>query len=414
MQKQVDKLKLCRICKNDNLIKIISLGKTPPANAFLKKSELNLPEPFFPLHVNFCPICRQLQLSHVVSPELLFRNYVYVSSTSLVFVRHFEDYARDVFEKLKLKKRELVIDIGSNDGILLKPFKKLGARVLGIDPARKIAHQAAKAGIETLPEFFSQSLAEKIINKYGQASLITANNVFAHIDDLDEIIAAVKKLLTADGVFIIEVPYLVVFLQKNLFDTIYHEHLSYFSVKPLVKFFQRHNMKVFDVWETLSHGGSIRVFVATKLSKWRTKKSVATLLKKEQQLGLDDLQTYFNFAKRINQNRLALKKLLAKLKRNGKKIVGFGAPAKGNTLLNYFKIGPEVLDYIVDDSSYKQNLFTPGTRIPVVSPSRIYKDKPDYIFILAWNFATPIMDNLSDYKKIGGRFIIPVPEPTII
>lgn len=414
MQNQVYKLSHCRICKNDNLVKIISLGVTPPANAFLKKSQLKLPEPFFPLHVNFCPICRQLQLSHVVSPELLFRNYVYVSSTSPVFIKHFEDYAKDVFEKLKLKRDDLIVDIGSNDGILLKPFQKLGAKVLGADPARKIAREATKAGIETLPKFFSQSLAEKIVKKYGKAKVITANNVFAHIDNLDEIIWAVKKLLTDDGVFIIEAPYLVVFLQKNLFDTIYHEHLSYFSLKPLVKLFQKHTMKVFDVVETLSHGGSIRVFVARENSKRQVKKSVAILLKKEQALGLDNLQTYLKFAKRISQNRIALKKLLKKLKISGKSIVGYGAPAKGNTLLNYFKIGPEVLDYIVDDSRYKQNLFTPGTRIPVVSPSRIKKDQPDYVFILAWNFAQPIMDKLSDYQKIGGHFIIPVPEPIIV
>lgn len=414
MQNQVFKLSQCRICKNDKLTKVISLGKTPPANAFLKKSELGLPEPFFPLHVNFCPICRQLQLSHIVSPELLFRNYVYVSSTSPVFVSHFEEYAKDVFKSLKLKKVDLVLDIGSNDGILLKPFRKLGARVLGVDPARKIAREASKNGIQTIPDFFDQKVAKKIVKKYGLVKLICANNVFAHINNLDEIIAAVLSLLSKDGVFIIEAPYLVVFLQKNLFDTIYHEHLSYFSVKPLVALFKRHNMKVFDVWETSSHGGSIRVFVSREKSKYKVKKSVPKLLKKEELLGLDNLQTYLKFAKKIKQNRVKLIALLKKLKTQGKRIVGFGAPAKGNTLLNYFKIGPEVLDYIVDDSKYKQNLFTPGTHIPVLSPTRILKDKPDYVFILAWNFAGPIMDKLSDYKKVGGHFIIPVPEPAIL
>ncbi len=415
MQPQVFKLNHCRICKNRKLIKILSFDKTPPANSFLSKIELNKnKEQWFPLRVNYCPLCRQLQLSHVVSPELLFRDYLYVSSTSPVFIKHFEDYAKSVVKKLNLKKGSLVIDIGSNDGILLRPFKKLGMRVLGVDPAVKIARLATEKGLETIPEYFGQKLSKKIIQKYGNAKVITANNVFAHIHDIDEVTKLVKNLLTADGVFIIEVPYLLVFLEKNLFDTVYHEHLSYFSVKPLTIFFKRHGMKVFDVEEVSSHGGSIRVFVCKKQGKHKIQKSVSKLLEKEEKMGLDDLQTYKGFNSRVRGNKIALKKLIEGLKKDGKKIAGYGAPAKGNTLLNYFKIGIESLDYIVEDNKYKQGLFTPGTHIPVVSPTRILKDKPDYIFILAWNFADPIMQKLSDYKNKGGRFIIPVPHPNII
>ncbi len=411
----VFKLTSCRVCKNKKLEKIINLGKTPPANAFLSKKKLaSQNEPFFPLQVNYCPLCNQLQLSHVVSPDLLFRDYVYVSSTSPVFIKHFEEYAKSVFTKLNLKKGDLVIDIGSNDGILLRPFKKLGAKVLGVDPAVKIAKKATENGIETLPIYFNLKIASKIADKYGLAKVITANNVFAHIDNIDEVTETAKQILTDDGVLVIEAPYLVVFIQKNLFDTIYHEHLSYFSVKPLTVFFQRHQMKVIDVEQTSSHGGSIRVFVAKEKSKHKIQKSVNNLIKKEQEMGLDNLKTYLEFDKRIKGNKKDLTKLLAKLKKQGKKIVGYGAPAKGNTLLNYFKIGNETLDYIVDDSEYKQGLFSPGMHIPIVSPSRISKDKPDYIFILAWNFAEPIMQKLSEYKRNGGQFIIPVPTPQIV
>lgn len=414
-QQEVFRLDHCRICKNKELIKIIDLGKSPPANSFLAKKKLEKrDEKSFPLRVNFCPFCRQLQLTHVVSPDILFRDYVYVSSTSPVFIKHFEDYAESVFKKLRLRKNDLVIDIGSNDGILLRPFKKLGARVLGVDPAIGIAKKATKEGIETLPDYFDQKIVDKILKKHGPTKIITANNVFAHIHNIDEVVDTAKKLLTDEGVFVIEAPYLVVFLEKNLFDTIYHEHLSYFSVKPLTIFFKRHQMKVFDVEETGSHGGSIRVFVCKKDAKFKIQNSVRKLLKREEDLGLDLLETYTDFSKRIEQNKEELKKLLKKLKKSGKKIIGYGAPAKGNTLLNYFKIGTETLDYIVEDSTYKQGLFTPGMHIPVVSPSRILKDKPDYIFILAWNFADPIMQKLSEYKKSGGRFIIPVPKPIIV
>lgn len=414
MRKDVFELKVCRICKGKQLKRVLSLGKTPPANSFLSKKKLSEKEDYFPLALNICPLCRQLQLSHVVDPDLLFKNYVYVSSTSPVFVKHFEDYAKSTWKKLKLKKGNFVMDIGSNDGILLKPFKQLGAKVLGVDPAVKIANQATKQGIETLPEYFNRNLADKIVKKYGHAKVITANNVFAHIHDIDEVVEAVKKVLDDDGVFITESPYLMVFLQNNLFDTVYHEHLSYYSVKPLTIFFKRLGMKVFDVEETKSHGGSIRVFAAREKSPFRISKSVSDLMKKESKLGLDDLKTYQSFAQRIKKNKTELKKLLNKIKKTGKKIAGFGAPAKGNTLLNYFKIGTETLDYIVDDSISKQGLFTPGMHIPVVSPSKVLKRRPDYIFILAWNFAEPIMLKLADYKKSGGRFIIPVPKPKII
>lgn len=408
-----EKFSYCRFCLNKNLKQVIDLGIQPAANAFLSKKQLKKKEPFFPLKVNFCSKCGQLQLTHIVSPDYLFRDYVYASSTSPVFIAHFENYAQSVYKKIKLSSDSLVVDIGSNDGILLKPFKKLGVKILGVDPAIKIARQATASGIPTIPEYFNQPLANKIIKKWGHADVITANNVFAHVPFIDKLILAARNLLKPEGVLIIEAPYLVDFLQKNLFDTIYHEHVSYLSIRPLITLFKRFNMTIFDIEKTESHGGSIRVFVKKNQSKRKIKSTVEKFIQREKSLGLGKLQTYKKFAKKIDQNKKDLRKLLKQLKSKGKKIVGYGAPAKGNTLLNYFNIGTQTIDYIVDDSSYKQGLFTPGMHIPVVSSEEILKTKPDYIFILAWNFAKPLMKKLEYFKKNGGKFIIPVPTPKI-
>lgn len=402
------------MCKGKNLKKIIRLSPTPPANAFLKKSTLIKKEYFFPLQVNFCSECGQLQLTHVVSPELLFRNYVYVSSTSPVFVAHFEEYAKDLIKRFKLSKKSFVIDIGSNDGILLKPLKKAGVNVLGVDPAIDIAKKATNNGIKTLPNFLNIKLAMKIVKKYGQADVVCANNAFAHIHDLDEIVESVKILTKSNGIFVIEFPYLIDFIEKNLFDTIYHEHLSYLSLRPLNAIFERLGMQIFDAKKVDSHGGSLRVYIQKQREQKKVQDSVAVFIDKERKLGLDNISTYLKFAKKIEVNKKKLIKLLKKLKSQNKTLVGYGAPAKGNTLLNFYKIGPKILDYIVDDSKYKQGLYTPGTHIPIASFSKFAKTKPDYIFILAWNFANPLMNKLSDFKKDGGHFIIPVPEAKII
>lgn len=412
-QKIITRLFLCRVCKSKNLIKVLNFGPTPLANAFLSRQQIDLPEYFYPLDVYFCLECHFLQLGHVVSPKMLFSNYVYVSSTSPVFVNHFINFAKDVHSRFSLNSSSLVIDIGSNDGILLKPFKELGARVLGIEPASHIAKLAVKQGIKTLNEFFSISLAKRIIKQHGKAKIITATNVFAHIHDLDEVIKGLDELLAADGIFILEAPYTIDFLTKRYFDLVYHEHLSYWSVSPLITLFNRFNLEVFDVKKVDVHGGSIRVFIKRRNTNYRISKNVRNLLQKEKLMKLDKAKTYTDFAQKIWQNRLTLNKLLVKLKLKGKRIVAYGAPAKGNTLLNYFKIGNEFIDYIVDDSPFKQGLYTPGTHIPVVALSHLKKDNPDYIFILAWNFAEPIQKKLLWFKNRGKLFIIPVPQPKI-
>lgn len=410
----VSKTSSCRICKYSKLIPVISLGLSPLANSFLTKNQLKKKELFFSLGTVFCPNCSLLQLSHVVNPNALFKQYLYVSSTSLTFIQHFQEFAKTVAKKFGLRKNDLVVDIGSNDGILLKPFKQLGMRVLGVDPAENVAPIAKAKGIDTIISYFDDKVAKNIVKKNGRAKIITGTNVFAHVNDLDELISAVKILLDQRGVFIIEVPYLVDFLEKNLFDTIYHEHLSYFAVKPLITLFQRFDMKIVNVERVSSHGGSIRVFIKNSVPNLRISNSVYKLLSLEKRMQLENIKTYAKFADKIKKNKVSLVKMLKKLKKDHMTIIGFGAPAKGNTLLNFFSINTNYLDYIIDDNPLKQGLFTPGGHIPVVSEEKLNETNVDYMLILAWNFEKPIMDRFQEFHKKGGKFILPVPKPRII
>lgn len=414
MNSEITHRKSCRICNGERLVKIFSFGPTPLANAFLEKNETRFEETYYPLDAHLCRDCGLVQLLDVVSPDILFKDYVYVSSTSPMFVSHFRDFADDAFQRFHLNSDSLVVDIGSNDGILLMPFKEKGARVLGIEPDRAIAEIAKHSGIDTVTEFFSGAVAESIVRRYGRANIVTATNVFAHIDDIHAVAIGVKKLLAPDGVFIIEVPYLADFLEKNLFDTVYHEHLSYFSVTALNAFFELSDMKIIDVERISTHGGSLRVFVRKNSARHKPSGFVKTLLALERKQNLHKEKTYKDYGLRILLNRAKLLTLLSSLKQKGKRIAGYGAPAKGNTLLNFFSIGRELLDYIVDDSSYKQGKYTPGKRIPVVSSKKLDSDPPDYLLILAWNFAEPIMEKNKEFKKKGGKFIIPVPHPRVV
>lgn len=404
----------CRICKKSSLVQIWSFGPTPLANAFLTQKELDTTEQFFPLDVYFCTTCTLVQLGHVVSPELLFKDYVYVSSTSSVFIEHFREFSRGVVNRFGLNIDSLIVDIGSNDGILLKPFKQAGFSVLGVEPAEKIARLAQNSGIDTLIAFFSKGVAKKILKAKGPARILTATNVFAHIDDLDEMISGVDTLLSADGIFIFEVPHLVDFIKKNLFDTIYHEHLSYCALTPLMRLFQRFDMEVFDVEKVPTHGGSLRVYVKRNQAAYKKTSNMKKIQVEERSLGLHEVSVYKLFYDRIRKNKAQLVSLLGKLKSRGKTIAGYGAPAKGNTLLNFFGIGRDFLDFIAEDSILKQGLFSPGKRIPVVSPQEIYLRQPDYLLILAWNFATVIMQTHQKYREKHGKFIIPVPQSKII
>jgi SAM-dependent methyltransferase len=404
----------CRMCKSSNLTKFLDLGFTPPADQFLRPEQLREPEVYYPLEVMICNECGLAQLSHIVSPEILYRHdYPYEASLTSTGQRHWAEFARTVTERLGLGADDLVIDIGSNVGVLLEAFKSNGTRILGVDPASNIVRIAEKRGIETLNEFFSMNVARQILSTKGQAAVITGTNVFAHINDLDDMMMAVESLLTPQGVFIIEAPYFVNLIKNLEYDTIYHEHLSYLSVKPLVRFFARFQMEVFEIDQRDIHGGSFRVYVS-RAGMRPVSPVVAELLRQEEAMGVHQPSVLTDFALAVQQNRRELTWLLQELKHKGERIAGVSAPAKGMTLLNYCRIGPEILDFVTEKSTLKIGRVTPGTHIPVEPDSRLIEETPGYALLLAWNFATEIMENLRDYRSKGGKFIIPIPRPHII
>jgi len=405
---------ICRMCKSVNLTKFLDLGFTPPADQFLREEQLKEPAICYPLEVMVCADCGLAHLSYVVSPEILYRHdYPYESSITETGRRHWSEFAKAIVERLQLDSKDLVVDVGSNVGVLLAAFKSHGTRILGVDPAANIARIAEKRGLETLVEFFSPKVADRIVSEKGQATVITATNVFAHVDDLGSFIHAVDILLTERGVFIIEAPYFVNLVKNLEYDTIYHEHLSYLSVKPLVRLFDRFGMEIFDIQQRDIHGGSFRVFVARR-GQQPVAPVMDELLKIEKEMGVHNLETLLEFAASVEQNRQDLIWLLRRLKHEGKRIVGVSAPAKGMTLLNYCNIGTETLDFLTEKSLLKIGRYSPGKHIPVVSDNELIRQKPDYALLLAWNFATEIMNNLKAYHEAGGRFIIPIPTPRIV
>lgn len=392
---------------------VLSLAPTPPANAFVGEHQLSDPQPSFPLDVFFCGDCHHVQLLDVVDPAVLFENYVYVSGTSPVFVKHFRDYAEAVIGAYAPEPGSLVFDIGSNDGTLLKAFRERGFKVLGVDPARDIAARATADGVETVTGFFSEAMAEDLLARHGPASVVTANNVFAHIDDLGGVLDGVRVLLDDDGVFVFEVSYLVDVFEHTLFDTIYHEHLAYHGVAPLVPFLDAHGMELIGAERVSSHGGSLRAVAQKAGGKRPVSDNVDWLIALERSMGLDKAATYRDFGARIDIVKAELASLLLEKKDQGRSIAAFGAPAKATTLMHHFGIGPDLIDFIVDDSPLKQGLYSPGMHIPVLPSQAIYDRKPDDIVILAWNFAAPIMEKHQAFRQAGGRFIVPLPNVVV-
>ena len=397
----------CRICKSENLVKVLDFGEMPLANAFLKKEDLNKPEQKYPLRVFFCQECGLSQLIDVVDPEILFRNYVYLSSGMPALPKHFEQYAYEVVKQFTKTSNDLIVEIGSNDGLLLGTIKKLGPRVLGIDPAVNIAKVANDNGVPTLAEFFCEKTAKEILKTHGSAKAIIGNNVVAHIDDHHDLVRGVKTLLSDDGAFIFEAPYLLDMFKNFTFDTIYHEHLSYLSVRPLTKLFGQFGMEIFDVKMFPVQGNSLRVYVG-KAGRHPISASVSELLRNEEKVGLDNVNTYFDLAKKIEQMKNDVVRLLRELKKQGKKIAGYGAPAKGNTLLNYFGIDFSIFDYTTEELPSKIGLYTPGTHIPIVNIADARKNPPDYFFLLAWNYKDAVLAKEKAFGDAGGKFIIPV------
>lgn len=383
------------------------------ANAFLGKESEFATEKQFPLDLYLCETCGLVQLLDIIDPETLFRNYVYVTGTSATMAAHNKAYAATVTERLGLGKDDLVVEVASNDGSLLRYFDSHGVRTLGIEPARNIARIAREAGIATVEEFFTSTLARELRDAYGSARAIIANNVLAHVDDTRDFLFGARTLLAPDGLLVVEVPWLGKLVANLEYDTVYHEHLCYFSLTALSQIYSAAGLSVVDVEHVSVHGGSLRVYASPAPRESGTA-SVANLLAEEAAAGLRNPSRLERFARDVSRQRSELRALLESLISDGKTIAGYGAPAKGNTLLQYCNITSTMLPYTVDRNSLKVGCFTPGTHIPVLPVDTLAVRRPDYLLILAWNFADEIMGQQAEYRAAGGRFIVPLPVPRII
>jgi len=403
----------CALCgaKGPLLREVLRLAPTPPANEFVTQAEVGKPQDLIPLTLLLCETCGHLQLAEIVNPERLFRRYVYVSGTSPVFVEHFRKYAADTIARFRLDADSLVVEVGSNDGTLLKQYQAQGVpRVLGIDPASDIVKAAQAAGVPSIEAFFTEDLAKRLRAEHGPAALICANNVFAHTENLRGFAEGVRALLGDQGVFVFEVSYVVDVVEKLLFDTIYHEHLAYHAVAPLVRFFDTLGLRLFDAERIDTHGGSVRCYVSFRGAAHPDSDRLQTLLAHEREIGVFNASTYVEFQRRIEARGKLLRDRLVALRAEGKRIAGFGAPAKLTGLMYAFGIDGGIIEFIVDDSAWKQGLFTPGTHIPVVPSTALYERRPDWCVIFAWNFADAIIAKHAAYSRQGGHFIVPLPE----
>ena len=403
----------CRSCNAGGLIPVLDLGRTPLANSLLTTEQLDMPEADYPLEVVMCPACTLVQITETVPPEILFRDYLYFSSFSDTMLSHAEALVNQVLAERQLDCQSLAVEIASNDGYLLQFYKRGGVPVLGIEPARNIAHVAEQErGIRTVSEFFGEALARDLVRRGECADVLHANNVLAHVADLNDFVIGVRNLLKPEGVAIIEVPYVKDLLDRCEFDTIYHEHLCYFSLTALDVLFRRHELQITAVERIAIHGGSLRITAGHKGSS--RDREVDMLLEEEQRWGVADAQFYLSFAARVERLKNDLGGLLAEAKSKGARIAAYGAAAKGSTLLNYFKIGRETIDFIADRSTYKQGRYLPGVHIPIVETDRLLTEMPDYVLLLTWNFAAEILEQQAEYRRRGGRFILPVPDVRVV
>ena len=405
----------CRFCNTLLEHTFVDLGMSPLCESFLLRDQLNQMEPFYPLKVYVCSNCFLVQLQEYVSPETIFTEYAYFSSYSDSWLQHAKNYTDLMIERFKLESKAQVIELASNDGYLLQYFVEKGIPALGIEPAKNVAQVAIQKGIPTITEFFGVKLARKMSQEGKKADLLLGNNVLAQVPDINDFVAGMKIVLKPLGVITIEFPHLMRLMEGNQFDTIYHEHFSYFSFIAAEKIFARHGITLFDVEELKTHGGSIRIYGrhAEDVSKPLTGRALA-LKERELCAGYDRMETYTTFAKKVEETKRRLLQILVEVKSQGKKIVGYGAPGKGNTLLNYCGIRSDFLDYTVDRNPYKHGRFTPGTHIEIFPPDRIKQDRPDYLFILPWNLKDEITRQMAFIREWGGKFIVPIPEAAIL
>lgn len=403
----------CRLCNSSHVELAVPMEPTPIADAYIPKDKLGEKQDAFPLDLYLCRACGHVQLLDVVNPEILFRHYIYSTSTSMGLVAHFKNYVMDVLAKYPPKPGSLAVDIGSNDGTLLGFFKAQGLNVLGIDPATEIATRATKAGIQTLPLFFDSSVAKDIRSRFGTASFVTANNVFAHSDNLPDMADGIREILSDDGVFVFEVSYLADIVDKLLFDTVYHEHLCYHSIKPLQKFFAAHGLHLIHIEQIASKGGSIRGFAQKKGGKHLESPVVSEMILKEEETGLADPLMFATYSNKLNKIRADLLGILAGLKKDGVAIAGYGASATVTTLLYKFGLG-DFLEFLVDDNLLRHGLYSPGKHLLVRPPSVLLEENVGATVMLAWQYAKPILQKNQAYLKAQGLFVLPMPEVQLI
>ncbi len=405
----------CRFCRKSLKHTFVDVGMSPLSNAFLRQEQLNSAEKFYPLHAYVCEDCLLVQLEQFESPDQIFSDYAYFSSYSDSWLRHAKAYTELMVERFGFNPSSQVIEIASNDGYLLQYFQQKGIPVLGIEPAANVARVAEDKGIPSLVKFFGVETAKALASEGKSADLLLGNNVLAHVPDLNDFVAGMKIVLKPQGILTMEFPHLLQLVEQNQFDTIYHEHFSYFSFLTVEKVFAAHGLTLFDVEELPTHGGSLRIYARHEDAEAIVvNERVIQLKAKEVQAGLDQIETYLGFSEQVKSTKRKLLSFLIEVKNQGKSIVGYGAPAKGNTLLNYCGIRTDLLDYTCDRSPHKQGSFLPGTHIPIYHPDRIRETKPDYLLILPWNLKDEIMQQMAHIREWGGQFVVPIPQVEVI
>ena len=405
----------CRFCGSPLHFTFVDLGMSPLCESYLQASQLNKMEPFYPLHVHVCESCYLVQLEEYVAPEEIFTEYAYFSSYASSWVEHARKYTEMIIERQQLTSESFVVELASNDGYLLQHFVDKNIPALGIEPAANVAKDAVEKNVPTLVEFFNEQLARKMVGDGKLADLVIGNNVLAQVPDLNDFVGSMKMILKPGGVITMEFPHLMRLMAENQFDTIYHEHFCYFSWIAAEKIFAAHRLRLFDVEELTTHGGSLRIYACHEDDDSKSLSECAAELKnRELQAGLQRLETYASFAEQVKQTKRRILQFLIEAKKAGKSIVGYGAPGKGNTLLNYCGIRTDFLDYTVDRNPYKQGMFLPGTHVPIYHPDKIQQTRPDYVFILPWNFKDEIMQQMALIREWGGQFVVPIPEVSVI